>query len=252
MGQVYNFNAFTTINNDFIHISFQYGFNTPSEQEILDFFNQILSTFKFVEADVGSFQSGSYQNSKFGFKLNFPNDLNLTAKKYDIQAYQKEYIRKCDSGELEGCGGARWPDYQIRFYNEKNQYYFSVDIHVVPVARNLGGKEYQGFTFSVLRIHYTKPEEAPKYYITESTVKEIQDSLSFFTSTQPLSCLWLPDFIAIDTNRQSINQSSYEYAAGYYLNQNTNKCQFTEFYYGSGSNMPFESLEKCQQICLTN
>lgn len=46
LGQVYNFDAFTQIDNTTIHISFQYGFNAPSEQEILSFFNHILSTFQ--------------------------------------------------------------------------------------------------------------------------------------------------------------------------------------------------------------
>ena len=48
-GQVYNFDAFTEIENIPIKISFQYGFNAPAEGEVFSFFNQILSTFKFAE-----------------------------------------------------------------------------------------------------------------------------------------------------------------------------------------------------------
>lgn len=204
-----------------------------------------------TSSDSGSFQQGSYQNNKFGFKLNYPQELNLTAQEYDIQADQREYIRRCDSGELEGCGGARWPDYEVRFYNQNDQHYFNVRIHVIPVAQFFGGKEYQNFTYRVQRVAYTRPEDKPQYYISESTKEQIEDSLSFFTPTQPLSCLWLPDFIAIDTSKPGINLSSYDYATGYYFNQDTSKCQLAELYYGSGPNIPFQSMEECQQACVT-
>lgn len=49
LGQVYNFTAFSKTDNTLIKLSFQYGFNAPSEEKILDFFSQILSTFKSLE-----------------------------------------------------------------------------------------------------------------------------------------------------------------------------------------------------------
>jgi hypothetical protein len=48
LGQVYNFNAFSTVDNKPIKISFQYGFDAPSQEKVISFFNEILSTFKFT------------------------------------------------------------------------------------------------------------------------------------------------------------------------------------------------------------
>lgn len=48
-GQVYNFDAFATIDSKPIRLSFQYGFHAPTEKEVLTFFNEILSTFKFTK-----------------------------------------------------------------------------------------------------------------------------------------------------------------------------------------------------------
>lgn len=45
-GQVYNFTAFTQINNTPIKVSFQYGFRPPQEDEVIAFFNQVLTTFE--------------------------------------------------------------------------------------------------------------------------------------------------------------------------------------------------------------
>lgn len=48
LGQVYNFDAFGTVDSRPVKISFQYGFNAPSEKEVVSFFNEILATLKFT------------------------------------------------------------------------------------------------------------------------------------------------------------------------------------------------------------
>ena len=194
---------------------------------------------------------GHYQNDKFGFKINHPQDWNITAKEYDIQADQREYQRKCSSGELDGCGGSRWPDYRVELYNQNSQHYLNVDIHVIPVAENLGGKEYQGFTYILYRTNYNKnPEEAPKYYVSESIDKQIENTLTFYSPPQPLGCLWLPDFVSVDVNRVGIDKSTYNHGSGYYFNKTKKSCQNTELYYGDHPNIPFNSLDDCQKSCV--
>lgn len=44
LGEVYNYDAFTTVNGKTIRISFQYSSTPPSQDKVINFFNQILST----------------------------------------------------------------------------------------------------------------------------------------------------------------------------------------------------------------
>ncbi len=46
LGQVYNFDAFGTVDSKLMRISFQYGFDAPSEIEVITFFNEILSSIE--------------------------------------------------------------------------------------------------------------------------------------------------------------------------------------------------------------
>lgn len=217
---------------------------TPS-QSVLD--NSITSPAPNVE---DSQLTSKYQNDKFGFEIKYPKEWSLTAKEHDIQADYREYIRKCDSGEIDGCGGSRWPDYQLEFYN-KGKNYFNVSIHVIPLAEYLGGKENGGFTYSVQRVNYnTNISESPTYYISESMEQMLQDSLVFITPSKPLSCLWIPDFVGVDVSRPRIDKSIYNMAKAYYYDNKKNTCQTKDLYYGDGPNIPFSSIDECQKSCI--
>jgi len=48
LGQVYNFDAFGTVDSKLMRISFQYGFDAPLEIEVITFFNEILSTIESI------------------------------------------------------------------------------------------------------------------------------------------------------------------------------------------------------------
>lgn len=193
---------------------------------------------------------GHYQNDKFGFEINYPQEWSLTAKEYDIQTDYRKYLRKCESGEIDGCGGSRWPDYQLEFYNN-DKHYFNVNIHVIPLAQYLGGKENSGFTYSVQKINYnTNIAQTPTYYITDSMVELLQESLSFINPARPLGCLWIPDFVGIDISRPGINKSIYSTAKAYYYDNKKNSCQSEDIYYGDGPNIPFSSIDECQKSCV--
>jgi hypothetical protein len=191
-----------------------------------------------------------YKNDKFGFEIKYPQEWSLTVKEHDIQADYREYIRKCDSSEIDGCGGSRWSDYQLEFYNN-GKHYFNVSIHVIPLAQYLGGRENDGFTYSVHKINYnTNISQTPTYYITDSMVKQLQDSMSFIKPVRPLGCLWIPDFVGVDISRPGVDKSIYNTTKAYYYDSKKSSCQTKDIYYGDGPNIPFSSIGECQKSCI--
>lgn len=189
-----------------------------------------------------------YQNEKYGFKIEYPSELRVSAVDYDIQAAQREYLRKCYSGEIAGCGGSRWPDYQVRFQDGSGQTLFSVSIHVIPVAQNLGGKENNGFTYFVSGGRNNRGEFIQG--VDESVVKSIQESLSFIPTKIPVQCLWTPEFIAVDVNEPGIEKNIYSQASGYYFDQETQSCKSIFLYHGNGPNIPFQDMRSCTSSCI--
>jgi hypothetical protein len=67
----------------------------------------------------------TYRNEELGFEIKYPDELSII-KPLDysrqIKEYFSEYTRKCESGEIEGCGGGPLPIYMFKFqtfYQEK-------------------------------------------------------------------------------------------------------------------------------------
>jgi len=208
----------------------------------------------------------TYTSEKFGFSLQYPRELEITAAEYDLQADQREYNIMCSAEEAE-CGGGRWPDYQIRFYNTDNLPVFTVDIHVIPMAEYFGGKEHNGFTFSVRKIYqiydFTNHKPGDPYLtkditknvadarITEKLITQIESSLTFTKPTKPLSCLWTPEFVGVDVTKPGINPALYEEASGYLYNSEIKSCEEFSIYVSerARSNIPFQSLAECLSAC---
>jgi len=189
-----------------------------------------------------------YKNDKYGFEIKLPSSLKVNAIDYDIQSDQREYIRKCDSGEIDGCGGSRWPDYQVKFQDGLQQTLFTVDIHVIPVVQYLGGKENNGFTYYVSAGQNTQGEFMPG--VTETVIDSIENSLSFISAENPVQCLWTPEFVAVDINRPVIDKNIYSQASGYYFDQKTQHCAPISLYHGDGPNIPFQEMQSCTSTCV--
>jgi hypothetical protein len=66
-----------------------------------------------------------YRNEELGFEIKYPDELSIIKPldySQQIKEYFSEYTRKCESGEIEGCGGGPLPRYMFKFqtfYQEK-------------------------------------------------------------------------------------------------------------------------------------
>lgn len=184
----------------------------------------------------------TYTNQKYGFSLKYPQEYNFTAQEVDIQAKQRKYIADCDSGVLDGCGGSRWPEYEIDFLDTAGVNQFAMKIHVIPESENLGGVENQGFTYIL-----TKSTDSN---ISDKSFSDIQKSLQFIEPEKSLKCLWTGEFVAVNVNRPHMDKSLYSQASGYFYNEAKNMCSKIDLYYGDGPNMPFNELNECESTCL--
>lgn len=223
---------------------------TPTKAIVLNLNSVVTSSHTLQDVSWDTTPLATYRNDKFGFTLEYPREWNLVAREHDIQADAREYQQKCASGEINGCGGMRWPDYQVRFYQD-GVHAFDVNIHVIPLADLMNGKENAGFTFVVQRVN-TNPDftTGATFAISESTNQHLQDTLAFIPTTKPLGCLWLPDFVAVDVTRPGMDRSIYEKATAYYYDQVQKNCTMKDIYHGDGPNIPFASLADCQQQCM--
>lgn len=213
-------------------------------------FEKITNSFKLLMEETSNTKSYAgwtdYENGKYGFRLKYPADLGVVSiEEYDVQARHREYIRKCESGEYQGCGGLRQPEYQIWFLDSERWPLFMVDIHVVPAAKSLGGKENaEGFTYMVKPSDIDGPE-MPK--ITSGLINDIQNSLDFIHTEMSLGCLWTGEFIGVETSDQSI----YKQSSGFYYNQKDKKCAPVSIWYPKNDDpkIPFVDLGVCTTIC---
>lgn len=201
-----------------------------------------------------------YKNSKFGFFVKYPSELNLTPKEFDIKANQREYIQKCETGVYKGCGGGRWPDYKIIFTRQNGNSAFDVRIYQLPVKQSFGGVEKDSFTFIVSTGGYFG-ENIESEPVDEQTLDLISSTLGFIKPDKPLACLWSteggPGFDP-EKDKEYIDEwgDNLTLLFGYYFSQSKQSCQKTTFYTWKEQTdtdaSPFNTLDECVSSCSTN
>jgi len=206
-----------------------------------------------------------YKNDKFGFTIKYPSSLELYPEDYDIKKAIQEYIYKCESGIINGCGGHRWPDFVIRFYKKSGKIAFDINIHQIPLEEE-DLTTYNGRVFR-LKDNFTIFADTPNSYyenvilepLDKETIKLINLSMQFYKSPQKnLTCLWsleaapgsdpVKDKDDIEKNKKNLILTE-----GYYYNWKSNLCESTSFYiwkdYVGKYSPPFKQLTDCVSAC---
>lgn len=126
----------------------------------------------------------TYTDEKYGFTIKYPEKLVKSHNEVDISKNNKEYNAKCADGTYTGCGGSKWPDYKITFYNDKDIALFDVNIWKGDLTEPFGGKLYNNMTYKVdtFRLYGENGEIEP---IDSELLKQISETLSF---NQPVAC----------------------------------------------------------------
>lgn len=196
----------------------------------------------------------TYTNTKYGFAFKYPSNLNMHAVDYNIQGAYKRYVKDCDSGKLGGCGGSRWPDYEIMFVNNQDKLLFSILIDEITLDReNTTKNTNTGFSYSVVRNAYQYPTEMPQSnaltgILEDQEIQKIASTLKIVNTDKPLTCLWTPD----TQDTRPTNNSDYEKSRGYYFNPIKNTCDIFDItiFKGADINKPFDSINACTSTCL--
>lgn len=198
----------------------------------------------------------TYSNTKYGFSIKYPQTLDLRPTEFDQKKARRDYVNKCESGEIEGCGGGRWPDFLINFILPNNNTLFSVGIYQLPVkSSGLADVENDNFSYSV-RLN---PDEVDKLKSDEKEMtKQISSTLSFVAPDMPLSCLWLPDFgpgfdPIKDKDYIEQNIQNLVKLHGFYYLATSNVCKEITFYTWEGQEKtdapPFTTSTECVLKC---
>ncbi len=200
----------------------------------------------------------TYINTTYGFTLQYPKGLELTAIPINVEQALLVYDEFCK--KQEGCGGTRWPEFILNFETQENMSVFMVDIYQIPVTLNVGEKVHENFTFLVrepYNIYYFQElKDIPKRFIDAKTLSLIEKSMRFITPDVSLGCLWNNAFKPALPNTYR-TQVEYEgkiaTVSGYYFQKNANSCRKTSYdtwiYDINTSAPPFTSINDCEAVC---
>lgn len=225
--------------------------------------------------DISNFKT--YISKKLGFSIKYPYELRPIED--DMVAKRRKYINDCDSGIIDGCGGSRWPEYNIDFVNSNNETIYDISIHIEPVSESLVGEAVNGVSFGGISpaskyngesipptMGYGVDKEGFSYIFignisdiySRQFLNTIVKTFQFVEPEKPLKCLWFDEFVGVDLTRPNIDPQWYQKATGFYYSSSTNSCQNTEVYVwvdkGStalkSANIPFQSNAECITTCV--
>ena len=200
----------------------------------------------------------TYTNTKLGFYIRYPKTLKLKSVEANPKAEYREYNRKCESGEIDGCGGSRYPDFRTDFVDSNGITIFSVTVYQLPVKDyGLGDIEKDNFTYGV---NIANLEETGNYSSSDkSLIEKIPSTLAFIGPDKPLSCLWStelgPGFDPIKDNVYiEENKNSLSLLSGYLYDESVKSCNKTSFYTWTDQKdtdaPPFKTQDECQSTCV--
>jgi len=216
----------------------------------------------------------TYSNTKLGYTIKYPKSLNIKVIEADPKAENREYIRKCESGEIEGCGGARSPDFRTDF-KQGNVPLFSVSVYQQQVLDSgLGDILRDTFTYAVSRSTTTEnlsPEELSGAITNATNVESLSieeinfltkenllSQLEFIEPDAPLLCLWdveLGPGFDPEEDKEYIEEHKEDLYlhSGYYVSPLSESCESTSFYSWDTQlekdKPPFTTENDCLNTC---
>jgi hypothetical protein len=201
----------------------------------------------------------TYTNTKLGFTIQYPNSLNIIPVDADPKAENREYIRKCESGEIDGCGGSRSPDFRVDFQQGGEDTLFSVVVYQLPMVKyGLADLLKNTFSYGVRVADLNNISNLSSKDKLALSKENLLSTLTFIEPEKSLLCLWdteislgfdpVDDKEYIDDNIEGLVLIS-----GYYVNPKSGVCEKAEYYSWLGQQdthkPPFETQEDCRLTC---